>query len=74
MQQAPTKYVFHIRKDAKWSDGKALTAKDFEYSWKRVLDPKVASDYANQLYYLKNGQAFNGGKAKVEDCWCKSNR
>ena len=70
--KAPTKYVFHIRKDAKWSDGKALTAKDFEYSWKRVLDPKVASDYANQLYYLKNGQAFNGGKAKVETVGVKA--
>ena len=68
----PTKYVFHIRKNAKWSDGKALTAKDFEYSWKRVLNPKTASDYANQLYYLKNGQAYNAGKAKAEDVGVKA--
>ncbi|MGH4121509.1 MAG: peptide ABC transporter substrate-binding protein [Clostridium sp.] len=71
-EKAPTKYVFHLRKDAKWSDGKAVTAKDFEYSWKRVLNPKTASDYANQLYYLKNGQAYNGGKAKVEDVGVKA--
>lgn len=71
-QSAPTKYVFHIRKDAKWSDGKALSAKDFEYAWKRVLDPKTASDYANQLYYLKNGKAFNAGTAKAEDVGVKA--
>ncbi|MFL0248933.1 peptide ABC transporter substrate-binding protein [Clostridium neuense] len=52
-------YVFHLRKDAKWSDGKAVTAKDFEYAWKRALAPETASDYAYQLYYLKNGQGYN---------------
>lgn len=71
-QSAPTKYTFHIRKDAKWSDGKAVSAKDFEYAWKRVLDPKTASDYANQLYYLKNGKEFNAGKAKAEDVGVKA--
>lgn len=39
-------YVFKIRPDVKWSDGKAVTAKDFEYSWKRVIDPATASEYA----------------------------
>lgn len=53
------KYTFHLRKDAKWSDGKAVTAGDFEYAWKRALDPNTASEYAYQLYYLKNGEAFN---------------
>ncbi len=52
-------YTFHLRKDAKWSDGKPVTAKDFEYAWKRALDPKTASEYATQLYYLKNGATFN---------------
>lgn len=60
-------YTFHIRKDAKWSDGKPLTAKDFEYSWKRVLDPKLGSEYAYQLWYLKNGQAYNEGKITNPD-------
>jgi oligopeptide transport system substrate-binding protein len=62
---APTKYVFHIRKEAKWSDGKPVTAQDFEYAWKRVLNPASAADYANQLWYLKNGLAFNSGKEGV---------
>lgn len=56
------KYTFHLRKDAKWSDGKAVTAKDFEYAWTRALDPDTASEYAYQLYYIKNGEAFNNSK------------
>lgn len=68
----PTKYVFHIRKDAKWSDGQPLKAQDFEYAWKRVLDPKTAADYASQLYPLKNGEAFNANKAKAEDVGVKA--
>lgn len=53
------KYTFNLRKDAKWSDGKAVTAKDFEFAWKRALDPATASEYASQLYYLKNGEEYN---------------
>lgn len=39
-------YTFHLRDDAKWSDGKPVTAQDFEFAWKRVQDPKVASSYS----------------------------
>ena len=39
-------YTFHLRKDAKWSDGVAVTAKDFEYTWRRTFDPEVAAPYA----------------------------
>ncbi|MDR3164612.1 MAG: peptide ABC transporter substrate-binding protein [Synergistaceae bacterium] len=59
-------YTFHLR-DAKWSDGKPVTAKDFEYSWKRVLDPEVASTYAYIFYFIKNGEARYNGKATPED-------
>lgn len=54
-------YTFHLR-DAKWSDGSKVTAYDFEYSIKRLLDPKVASGYANQGYYILNGEEYNLGK------------
>ena len=37
-------YTFHLRKDAKWSDGSPVTAKDFEYSWRRICDPDFASE------------------------------
>ena len=57
-------YTFKIRKDSKWSDGTALTAKDFQFSWIRALDPMTASEYAYQLYYIKNGESFNTGKIK----------
>lgn len=53
-----TKYSFHLR-DAKWSDGTPVKAQDFEYAWKRALDPRTASEYAYQLYYLKNGEGYN---------------
>ena len=39
-------YTFHLRTNAKWSDGKPLTAHDFEYSWKRVVNPEVAAKYS----------------------------
>lgn len=57
-------YTFHLRKDALWSNGDPVTAEDFRYSWLRALDPKTASDYAYQLYYIKNGKLFGEGKIK----------
>ena len=56
-------YVFKLRK-TKWSNGDPLTAHDFEWSWKRALAPETASEYATQLWYLKNGQAYNEGAIK----------
>lgn len=52
-------YTFHLRKDAKWSDGKAVTAEDFVYAWQRAVNPSTASPYAYQLYYIKNAEAIN---------------
>ncbi|WGU95205.1 peptide ABC transporter substrate-binding protein [Paenibacillus dendritiformis] len=59
------KYTFHLRKDAKWSNGDPVTAQDFEFSWKRVLDPKTepAPPYAYQLYYIKGAEAYNTGQS-----------
>jgi len=50
-----------------WSDGHAVTASDYEYSWKRVLDPAVASDYASAFYPIKGGLDYNKGKVKTPD-------
>ncbi|WP_350316698.1 oligopeptide ABC transporter substrate-binding protein OppA [Pectobacterium aroidearum] len=44
-------WTFHLRKDAKWSDGSPVTAQDFVYSWQRLADPKTASPYASYLQY-----------------------
>ncbi|WP_420065704.1 oligopeptide ABC transporter substrate-binding protein OppA [Pectobacterium colocasium] len=44
-------WTFHLRKEAKWSDGTPVTAQDFVYSWQRLADPKTASPYASYLQY-----------------------
>lgn len=64
-------YTFHLREDAKWSDGQGVTAKDFEYSWVRVLTKETAAEYAYQLFYIKNGQKFNEGKATRDELGIK---
>lgn len=51
-------YTFHLRKEACWSDGKALMAKDFVDSWRRTLDPATASAYNYQLFAVKGAQEF----------------
>lgn len=58
-------FRFHIRDDAKWSDGKPVTAHDFEYAFKRVVNPVTASQSASNLYVLKNAELVNQGKLKV---------
>lgn len=55
-------YSFHLRADAKWSDGSPLTAEDFVRSWQRTLTPSTGSQYNYQLYPIKNAQAFAEGK------------
>ena len=57
-------FRFHLRPDARWSDGKPVTAHDFEYAWKRVLRPSTASLAATNLHVLKNGELYNLGKLK----------
>ncbi|HEX3406358.1 MAG TPA: peptide ABC transporter substrate-binding protein, partial [Caulobacteraceae bacterium] len=56
-------WTFHLRRDAKWSDGSPVTAADFVYGIQRVLDPKTASYSAFILFpFLKNAEAVNAGK------------
>ena len=57
-------YTFHLRTNLVWSTGEPITADDVVYSWIRALDPKTASRYAGQLYYIKNAKDFNIGKIK----------
>ena len=55
-------YTFHLRPDAKWSDGSPFTAQDCVESWKRILTPSLAADYAYFLYLLKGAEAFHRGQ------------
>lgn len=66
------KFKFFLRKDAKWSNGEAVTAHDFEFAWKEVLNPQFASRYAEQLFVLKNGEAYNKKKATADDVGVKA--
>jgi oligopeptide transport system substrate-binding protein len=47
-------YTFTLRQGPQWSDGKPVTARDYEWAWKRNINPETASDYANTLYPIKN--------------------
>jgi len=51
-------YTFHLRKEARWSDGKEITAGDFVDSWRRTLDPSTASAYSYQLFSVKGAEDF----------------
>lgn len=59
-------YTFHLKKDLKWSNGDPVKASDYEYEWKRLLNPETASEYAYALYYLKGGEAYNKGKGSAD--------
>lgn len=57
-------WTFHLRKDAKWSNGTPVTAKDFVFGWQRAVDPDVASEYAYMLSdigQVKNAAEIIGG-------------
>jgi oligopeptide transport system substrate-binding protein len=55
-----TTVTFTLRQDATWTNGDPVTAADFEYSWKRTLDPELAADYAYQLYGIVGAAEYNG--------------
>jgi oligopeptide transport system substrate-binding protein len=62
LHEGGQRIIFHLRDDVQWSDGQKVRAQDFEYSWKRLLDPKTASEYAYILFDLVNAQAYHEGK------------
>ncbi|MCM3734914.1 peptide ABC transporter substrate-binding protein [Bacillus cytotoxicus] len=66
------KYTFKLRKDAKWSNGDPVTAKDFVFAWQRLLDPKMAAEYAFIMYDIKNAKAINEGKSPADSLGAKA--
>jgi ABC-type oligopeptide transport system substrate-binding subunit len=56
------RYLFHLREDLLWSDGRPVTAGDFEYAWKRVLDPANEMPLASLLDDIKGARAFRQGE------------
>jgi oligopeptide transport system substrate-binding protein len=55
-------YTFHLRPNARWSNGDGVTAGDFVYSFQRILTPSFAAGYAYMLWPIKNAEAFNSGR------------
>ncbi|MGL4797391.1 MAG: ABC transporter substrate-binding protein [Paraclostridium sp.] len=60
-------WTFKLRKDSKWSNGDPVTAKDFEYSWKRTLDPGTASTYGFIMYDIVGAKDYNLGTTDNAD-------
>lgn len=71
VDKTKTVYTFTLR-DAKWSNGTAVTADDFVYAWQRLADPKTASSNAYQIDIIKNGAAVRSGKKPVSDLGVKA--
>ena len=65
-------YTFTLKQGLKWSDGSDLTAKDFEYAWKRVVDPEVGSGAASDMWVLKNGKECSKGTCAMEELGVKA--
>jgi ABC-type oligopeptide transport system substrate-binding subunit/DNA-binding SARP family transcriptional activator len=66
MSDGGRRFVFHLRDDVVWSDGTPVTARDFEYAWKRVLDPATGSPAASFLHDLEGARAFHRGEGSRE--------
>ena len=66
------KLVFKIRESAKWSDGSKISAKDFVFAFKRVLDPKVAAQFSEMLFPIKNAENYYNGKVTSDDLGIKA--
>lgn len=60
------KATFYLRKDARWSDGKPVTAHDFVFAWRTALKPITASEYAFIFFPIKNAQAINKGEMPAD--------
>lgn len=59
------RYTFHLRANARWTDGSPLTAEDFVYSWKRVLSPTLGSEYAYIMFPVRLAEAYNTYAARA---------
>jgi len=59
-------YTFHLRPNARWSDGHPVTAQDFCYSWRRLQEPSLGSEYAYIMHMVRYAQAYNTHAGQVE--------
>ena len=60
-------YTFHLRTDARWSDGRPVTASDFRRSWLRLLDPEAERSQRELLYVIQGAEAYGDGRSQEKD-------
>jgi oligopeptide transport system substrate-binding protein len=60
-------YTFHLRGNAKWTDGTPVTAEDFLWSYRRFLSPAMAAEYAYELWYVVNAEKYTKMKVEIGD-------
>ncbi len=65
-------YTFKLRAGGKWSDGSPVTANDFVFSWRRLVDPATAAEYAYMLSPVVNADDITAGKKKPEELGVKA--
>ena len=67
-------WTFHLRKDARWSNGQPVTADDFVYAWRRQVDPATGSEYSQALAPIENAMDIAAGKMPVDQPWRRVGR
>ena len=65
-------YTFHLRKDAKWSDGQPVTAADYEYGWKRLLNPEYGYSYSFFLFNVVGAEEYYNGQGSADEIGIKA--
>jgi len=55
-------WTFHLRAGARWSNGDPVTAGDFVYSWRRVIEPGLGCEYADWMYMVEGAEAYHTGQ------------
>ncbi len=65
-------YTFHLRQNAKWSDGKPVTAQDYKYGWDRLIDPAKGYSYASFIFNVVGAEEYYNGTASLDDVAIKA--
>lgn len=65
-------YTFHLRDGIQWSDGTPITAQEIEYSWKRVVNPDVASENAYMMFVIDKAEDYFNKKASADEVGVKA--
>lgn len=72
IDESGRRYLFTLRENLQWSNGTSLTAYDFEYSWKRILDPSFLTEYAYMLFVIENAKEAKEGSCSLDEVGIKA--